>query len=403
MKLADLPKEFKPAQGILALLQTHNYEAYFVGGSVRDVLLGKAIHDVDIATSAYPEEIKQLFPKTIDVGIDHGTVLVLFDGGQYELTTFRTESTYQDYRRPDTVTFVRSLKEDLKRRDFTINALAMDQTGEIIDLFDGMQDITEKIIRAVGNPKERFHEDALRMMRGLRFASQLDFSIEEQTLAAIQTFHSLLAKISVERISIEFTKLLLGKNRQAGMLPFVETECYQYCPGLREYGAQLLTFCQLPNVPIAKEEEAWALLVIVLNISKEQRTSFLKAWKLSNQLIHQIQDLVSGLEVRLMRELSKKELYTLGLDKAESIEQLVVFFDQVPVLEKVRLTYHQLPITNRGQLAVTGTDLIGSLNKKPGKWVGTILDQLELLVLNGELPNEKQPLLRFTETWFDEE
>lgn len=114
------------------------------------------------------------------MGIEHGTVLVLMEDQQYEVTTFRTESTYQDFRRPDEVTFVRSLKEDLKRRDFTINALALDSTGEIIDLFDGIEDLTNQTIRAVGNPHERFHEDALRMMRGLRFASQLDFKIEEK-------------------------------------------------------------------------------------------------------------------------------------------------------------------------------------------------------------------------------
>lgn len=393
MKLTDLPKEFQKAHGVLNLLQKHGFEAYFVGGSVRDVLLGKEIHDVDIATSAYPEEIKALFPKTVDVGIEHGTVLVLYEGNHYELTTFRTESTYQDYRRPDTVTFVRSLKEDLKRRDFTINALAMDQDGEIIDLFDGMQDLSDQVIRAVGNPKERFHEDALRMMRGVRFASQLDFSIETQTLSAIQAFHSLLEKISVERISIEFTKLLLGKNRQAGLWPFIETECYQYCPGLREYGDRLLAFCELPNKVLDKEEEAWALLVYVLAIPKERRVAFLKAWKLSNHLIQQIQKLVDGLTIRLERELQRKELYTLGLEKAEAIENLLVFFDKESTIKKVQLRYQKLPITNRQQLAVTGTDLLDYLNKQPGKWVGTVLDQLELLVINGELPNEQQALL----------
>lgn len=403
MKLAYLPKEFQQAQGVLALLQNHGFEAYFVGGSVRDALLGKAIHDVDIATSAYPEEIKELFPKTVDVGIDHGTVLVLFEGGHYELTTFRTESTYQDYRRPDAVTFVRSLKEDLKRRDFTINALAMDQTGEIIDLFDGMNDLSEKVIRAVGNPKERFHEDALRMMRGLRFASQLAFSIENQTLSAIQAFHPLLKKISVERISIEFTKLLLGKNRQAGLLPFIETECYQYCPELREYGAQLLAFCELPNTPLGKEEDAWALLVYVLAIPKNQWVSFLKAWKLSNQLIHRVQDLVNGLAIRLDRELQRKELYILGLEKAESIENLLVFFNQEPAIKKLQTEYQQLPITNRRQLAITGTDLLHYSNKKPGKWVGTVLDQLELLVLDGDVPNDNQSLLVVAATLVDKE
>lgn len=132
MKLEIVPDEFTRAASVLKEIQAHGFEAYFVGGSVRDALLNQPIHDVDIATSAYPEEIKQIFHRTIDVGIDHGTVLVLVGDEQYEITTFRTESTYQDFRRPDTVTFVRSLKEDLKRRDFTINALAMDVTGKLL-------------------------------------------------------------------------------------------------------------------------------------------------------------------------------------------------------------------------------------------------------------------------------
>lgn len=140
-------------------------------------------------------------------------MLVLENDEQYEITTFRTESTYQDYRRPDHVEFVRSLAEDLKRRDFTINAFALKEDGEIIDLFDGLQDLEEQILRAVGNPHERFHEDALRMMRGLRFVSQLGFKLEEETFYAIKENHELLGKISVERINVEFIKMLLGNER----------------------------------------------------------------------------------------------------------------------------------------------------------------------------------------------
>lgn len=175
MKLTKLPKEFAEAAPLLKKIEAAGYEAYFVGGSVRDTILGQPIHDVDIATSAFPAEIKALFPRTIDIGIEHGTVLVLWEQAQYEITTFRTEAAYQDYRRPDKVDFVRSLKEDLKRRDFTINALALQEDGVIIDLFDGLADIDNQILRAVGHPQERFHEDALRMMRGLRFVSQLGF------------------------------------------------------------------------------------------------------------------------------------------------------------------------------------------------------------------------------------
>lgn len=180
MRLNELPIEYKKAIPVIRKIEAAGFEAYFVGGSVRDTLLGQKIHDVDIATSAFPEEIKQLFPKTIDIGIEHGTVLVFHEEEQYEITTFRTESTYQDYRRPDSVSFVRTLEEDLKRRDFTINAFALKEDGEIIDLFDGLTDLENHVLRAVGRPFERFHEDALRMMRGLRFVSQLGFKLKKK-------------------------------------------------------------------------------------------------------------------------------------------------------------------------------------------------------------------------------
>ncbi|MCL2858873.1 MAG: CCA tRNA nucleotidyltransferase, partial [Streptococcaceae bacterium] len=182
MNLQVLPKEFVQALSVLEKIKSAGYEAYFVGGSVRDALLNRQIHDVDIASSAYPEEIKQIFPYTIDVGIEHGTILVLMgkeQSDQYEVTTFRTESTYTDYRRPDAVDFVRDLGEDLKRRDFTINAFAMDTDGTIIDQFDGLTDLKEKCIRAVGQATDRFNEDALRIMRAMRFSASLDFDIEK--------------------------------------------------------------------------------------------------------------------------------------------------------------------------------------------------------------------------------
>lgn len=403
MKLDTIPDEFTKAVGVLEEIQANGFEAYFVGGSVRDALLNKPIHDVDIATSAYPEEIKQIFPRTIDVGIDHGTVLVLSNDEQYEITTFRTESTYQDFRRPDTVTFVRSLKEDLKRRDFTINALAMDVKGEIIDLFDGMADLQQEIIRAVGNPKERFHEDALRMMRGLRFASQLNFTIESETLEAIKDFHPLLEKISVERISVEFTKLLLGKNRKKALLPFIQTECYQYCPGLRNHGEELLRFSDLPNKQLETESQAWALLLNVLNLSEQQVRNFLKAWKLSNHLIHEVQQLIYGLNKRLSSNWCPQDLYQLGLETALSVEKLLFYFDKKSTLEEVEEQYLRLPIHDRKQLLVSGNDLLHYFDKKPGKWLGDLLGTLESAVINSQVANTKQDLLSFAKDTINKE
>lgn len=403
MKLDSIPDEFTKAERVLREIQAQGFEAYFVGGSVRDALLNQPIHDVDIATSAYPEEIKEIFHRTVDVGIDHGTVLVLIGEEQYEITTFRTESTYQDFRRPDTVTFVRSLKEDLKRRDFTINALAMNVDGEIIDLFDGINDLEHQIIRAVGNPRERFHEDALRMMRGLRFASQLDFSIEPETLSAIEDFHSLLDKISVERIAVEFIKLLLGKNRRAALRPFIETECYQYCPELRGKGAMLFDFAELPNKQIESESQAWALLIKTIGLKENAIRSFLKSWKQSNQMIYEVQQLVYGLNQRLLGDWEVIDLFNLGLDAVLSVEKLLFYYEQKSKLEEAKERYLSLPIHNRKELAITGNDVLAYFDKTPGKWVGEMIEMIETAVVNRQIINNKKVLLAFAKDMIDKE
>ncbi|MCB5950625.1 CCA tRNA nucleotidyltransferase [Enterococcus sp. BWT-B8] len=393
MKLDIMPEEFVKALGVIKEIELHGFEAYFVGGSVRDALLGKKSHDVDIATSAYPEEIKRIFKRTVDVGIDHGTVLVLYEDSQYEITTFRTESTYQDFRRPDKVTFVRSLEEDLKRRDFTINALALDKEGTVIDLFHGLDDLKNGVIRAVGNPKERFHEDALRMMRGLRFASQLDFTIETETLKAIYTFHELLSKISVERISVEFSKLLLGNNRQKGFSPFIETECYRNCPGLAEHLKGLLRFSELPNFPIEEERQAWALLIKELSVPNKEIRLFLKKWKLSNQMMHETAELVYCLNKRLEGAWLPEDLYRAGLDRALAVEKLLSFYNLKGKLKETEEQFLALPIKERKHLAITGNDLMTIIDRKPGKWLGLLIDYLEKSVINNEIPNDKEMLI----------
>ena len=180
-----MKEPFLTAVPVLERLEAAGFEAYFVGGSVRDFLLNKEINDVDIATSATPDEVKQIFSKTVDIGIEHGTVLVLYQNQGYEITTFRSEAEYENFRRPKEVAFIRSLSEDLQRRDFTMNAIAMDKGGDLIDPFQGKLAILNQVIQTVGNAENRFQEDALRMMRAVRFVSQLSFKIEEATLTAL--------------------------------------------------------------------------------------------------------------------------------------------------------------------------------------------------------------------------
>lgn len=397
MKLEKIPVEFQQALPVLRKLTKAGHEAYFVGGSVRDVLLNHPIHDVDIATSAFPEEIKQIFPKTIDVGIEHGTVLVLEKSGQYEITTFRTESSYQDFRRPDHVEFVRSLKEDLKRRDFTINAFALREDGEIVDLFNGLTDLKKHTLRAVGNPHERFFEDALRMIRGLRFVSQLGFTLAEETFAAIKENNQLLEKISVERINIEFVKLLLGNYRNKGLSAFISSCCFEYCPQLAGKSQELLALTHLPEKTINYESQAWALLLDQLNINEVDIRSFLKKWKCSNEMIKTVQAVFHALQIRKQKEFTPELLYQLGEKQALLTEEILPFYDKEANLAKVRNDYQSLPIHSLKDLAVDGNDLMNYFDKKPGRWLKEQLTFLEKAVICRQVTNKKEDLLFMAE------
>jgi tRNA nucleotidyltransferase (CCA-adding enzyme) len=199
-------------QHIINTLVSHGYEAYAVGGCVRDSLLGRNPQDWDITTSATPEQVKALFPRTIDTGIAHGTVTVMLDRTGYEVTTYRIDGEYEDARHPKEVMFTSNLLEDLKRRDFTINAMAYNETDGLVDAFDGIGDLKEGIIRCVGDPVERFTEDALRMLRAVRFAAQLGFSVEERTRQAVTLLAGTIAKVSAERIQMEMNKLLVSAH-----------------------------------------------------------------------------------------------------------------------------------------------------------------------------------------------
>ena len=197
---------------IIDTLNQHGFEAYVVGGCVRDMVLGRFPEDWDITTSATPSEVKQIFRRTIDTGIQHGTVTVLLEQEHFEVTTYRLDGVYEDNRRPKEVSFTANLAEDLKRRDFTINAMAYNKKEGFIDLFGGLEDLKNRLIRCVGRAEERFEEDALRIMRAVRFSAQLDFAIESDTLMALKAKVKLLSKISVERIREELTKLLISDH-----------------------------------------------------------------------------------------------------------------------------------------------------------------------------------------------
>ncbi|MGT2640278.1 CCA tRNA nucleotidyltransferase [Streptococcus sinensis] len=395
MRLEKMPSEFQEALPVLEKIKEAGFEAYFVGGSVRDALLNRPIHDVDIASSAYPEEIKTIFHRTVDVGIEHGTVLVLEGQGEYEITTFRTEDVYVDYRRPSQVSFVRSLEEDLKRRDFTINALALDQNGEIVDLFNGLADMKNRTLRAVGVAAERFNEDALRIMRGFRFQAGLDFDLEELTFQAMADCAPLLEKISVERIFIEFDKLLMSPFWRKGLESLIKAAAYDFLPDMKDSAEALQELLDSleEEFRFSSSEQAWAALLLALRVKDVRK--FLKHWKTSNEFQKRVNQLVAVYEIRQERSLSKRDCYQYDLDlilQAESLRQAA----GLPVeFEAIEATHAALTIHDKHEIVVTGSHLIRDYGFKPGPELGQILTKIELAIVDGELANSKEEIMNF--------
>ncbi|MFT4413068.1 CCA tRNA nucleotidyltransferase [Fredinandcohnia humi] len=385
-----MEKAFVKAKTILEKLHTNGYEAYFVGGAVRDMLLKRPIGDIDIATSALPTEIMRLFPRTIDVGVVHGTVIVLHENEQYEVTTFRTEDKYKDFRRPSQVEFVKSLHEDLKRRDFTMNAIALTIDGEMIDPFQGRQAIANKYIQTVGIAKERFNEDALRMMRAIRFQSQLGFTLSEETKLAILANSSLLKNISVERITIEFEKLLRGQSCQTAIPTIIDTALYRFLPGLEDMQIYLSSFSQYMWYRLKERAEYWTLVCYLLHINKVD--SFLRNWKLPTKIIEQTTSNLLCLETLKQTGWTKRTLYDYGMDCIQQVERIIDVIGRDKEYPSPIDEYKRLLIKKRTDIEITGNDLIAWFNQKPGKWISDCFERIENAILENKLDNNKEKI-----------
>lgn len=383
---------FQNAIPVIETIERAGFEAYFVGGSIRDYILDRPIHDIDIATSATPQEVKSLFRHTIDIGIEHGTVLVIYNGNQYEITTFRTESSYKDFRRPDHVEYVRSLELDLQRRDFTMNAIAMDKKGKFIDPFAGYEAISQKVIVTVGNANERFREDALRMMRAIRFVSQLVFTLNEETKQAIYQDAHLLQHISVERITLEFTKLLNGSNKYQALALLSETGLITYMPGIKGKEKQFQTNV-IQAVNDLTENQVWLYLLAVLNI--DDPGSFLKEWRLPSKKVKYLTRNYECLMLRKTQPWNKIMLYDAGKETAIDVEKVFRTLKGQSierVEQEVSIDYQQLAITSREQINVTGKDLMEWFEVKGGPWIKETLRTIEVAILHKEVGPNKQEI-----------
>ncbi len=433
---------------IIETLQAAGYEAYAVGGCVRDSILGREPDDWDITTSAKPEETKCLFPRTIDTGIRHGTVTIMMDKEGFEVTTYRIDGEYEDSRHPKDVVFTASLKEDLKRRDFTINAMAYNEQDGLVDIFGGIRDMEDGVIRCVGNPRERFAEDALRMLRAVRFSAQLGYRIDEDTAKAIRELAPDLQKISAERIQAELVKLVTSPHPdylriayETGITREVLPE-FDLCmetPQNNPHHCYCVGEHILHSMLAVEPDKVLRLGMLFHDIGKPQTLTIDE-----EGITHNKRHPVVG------EELTKKILRRLKFDNdtIDKVSKIVLYHDQKIALtdtgvrravnrmgedifpmiltvqhadisaqsdykkeEKLeKLAYieqcyndicNRKEATSLKDLAVTGSDLI-ALGMRPGRQIGEILQELLELVLEDPALNRKEELLTICKTKIQE-
>lgn len=432
----EIPKK---VEIIINTLEEAGFEAYAVGGCVRDALLGRTPNDWDITTSAKPEQVKVLFHRTVDTGIAHGTVTVLLEKDGFEVTTYRVDGEYEDGRHPKEVTFTASLEEDLKRRDFTINAMAYNSKKGLVDLFEGQKDLEDKVIRCVGDPLERFTEDALRIMRAVRFSAQLGFSLEENTRKALSVLAPNLKHVSAERIQVELVKLLVSPHPdylrtayEAGItkefLPEFD-RCMEtpqntphHCYSVGEHILHSLLY--------VKEDKVLRLTMLLHDIGKpvvrttdkngrdhfkmhapegeKMAKGILRRLKFDNDTIGKVCRLIRWHDLRPTPEMAdvRKAMNVIGEDifpmwmevqyadnQAKSdYRRLEKEARQAGVRKSWEVITREEQCVSLKKLAVTGSDLIAA-GMKPGKEIGNTLNALLELVLENPEKNTKQTLL----------
>lgn len=403
----------KKVQTIIRTLQEHGYDAYAVGGCVRDSLLFRSPADWDITTSAKPMEVKEIFKRTIDTGLQHGTVTVLIEKEGFEVTTYRIDGEYEDSRHPKEVIFTGNLEEDLKRRDFTINAMAYnDQTG-LVDVFGGREDLKNKVVRCVGNPEERFTEDALRILRAVRFSAQLGFSIEEKTKKAAGKLAFTLQNISAERIQTELIKLLVSANpqylRTAWELGITKIVLPEFDSMMKNNMGER-TLKAFFYTPADKTER---LAVLFANMEKTPEESknlarkVLKRLRFDNDTINKVTELVfwhtcpwqcTKKAVRIVLSQCTPELFPmlLNIHKAEVLAEGNPDTEKLEFLDKSRQFYEEIMENQEcisiKMLAVSGKDLIQE-GIEPGKKIGEFLSSFLDIVLENPEKNTKEYLL----------
>lgn len=429
-------------QFIIDTLNKNNHEAFVVGGCVRDSILGIQPMDWDITTSAEPLEIKDLFNKTVDTGLEHGTVTVVHAGENYEVTTYRIDGEYEDHRRPTEVFFTKNLIEDLKRRDFTINAMAYHNLEGLVDPFHGQEDLKKHLIRCVGKAEERFEEDALRMLRAVRFSAKLGFDIHEDTIEAIKEKAGLIAKVSVERIREELNKLLVSAHpkrftwlQDLGLMTYIMPDfipCFD-TPQNHPYHVYDVATHIMKTVEEVEPELAlrWTMLLHDIGksltrvtdeqgidhfhghdaVSIELTKKIMKHLKFDNKTLKKVVCLVQyhdyrfkddALEIRMAMHRVGKENFAelLKVQKADAKGQnFSMVEERLSMLDRIQEMYEGILAREEAveikELAVSGKDVMAFGYK--GKLVGEVLEELLHYVIQYPEKNKKEDLVLYLE------
>lgn len=389
----------KASVTVLERLEDSGYKAYLVGGCLRDMMMGRQPHDFDIATSAEPETVMSIFSdfEVIPTGIKHGTVTVMVDGEPIEITTFRKDSDYSDGRRPDSITFTDKVEDDLSRRDFTINAMAFGLDGEIVDPFGGKSDIKSRVIRTVGSAEERFSEDGLRILRAIRFASVLGFTIESETKEAIHKLSRMLDKVSFERVFSEMSKIILSEKPSVQFREFkdVFSRVAPELAGIKDFEHTLGTLDRV------EPEIALRFTALLHTLGEEQAESVLRKLKSDGVTIQKVTKLVRFFDTdidsskvaikKLMSEMGESDFFSLiKLKVADEPEKAVELEKAKQIAERVIADKECFKLKD---MAVKGDDLIKS-GMAMGPEIGKTLNMLLDKVISEEVANDKDSLMQ---------
>jgi tRNA nucleotidyltransferase (CCA-adding enzyme) len=437
------------ANQLLDKLAANRFEAYLVGGCVRDQLMHKPVKDFDIATNALPQQVMELFDHTIPTGLKHGTVTVMLEGVAFEVTTFRKESAYEEHRRPQHVEFVSDLQEDLQRRDFTMNAMAMDLNGNVLDPFDGQGDIALNLVRCVGNPDERFQEDALRLLRCIRFAANYGFSIEHATWEALIQHAHLLKFVAMERVRVELEKMIAGDNPFHALELLLDSKLLRYVklelqlPLIKwktnDLPAYLSDLTELQD-PLLR----WALLLHSMQTTSDKASRALKKLTFSSKQMKIIMPLLKlehwlhqqiDLAIQEKRTPDKNDHVSLSaarvsVDRPDLIwKQAAIQFGKDTLLGWLRIKQiefpelidnpvldlkqsvfivflrsgnewiSEMPVETLSELDLLGSDLIEHFDLPAGPWVSEFMHRLLLDAAFGNARNQKNHLLKRAEIY----